>query len=78
MRYCLCSNPSSKVGSFMRSRGKRRLADAKSRRRRTYSILKMGNKVIPVLLFLQASERHLSTGDILNREDVGSALKRWC
>lgn len=37
----------------------------------TYRFLKPGDKVIPVLVLLQASERHLGAGDVLHRVECG-------
>lgn len=34
----------------------------------TYRLLKVGNEVVAVLILLQASERHLGTGDVLPDE----------
>ena len=34
----------------------------------TYRLLEVGDKVVPVLVLLQASERHLGTGDVLRAE----------
>ena len=40
--------------------GRRGLGDA------TYRILEVGNEVVAVLVLLEASERHLRTGNVLN------------
>ena len=63
--------------TFMRSeRKKKKIIDMKSwnverrREKPTYRFLEPGDKVIPVLLFLQTSECHLGAGDVLQSSSV--------